>query len=381
MSWTLPLTDVRLTEEDVAAYLAVLESGWLTMGPRTREFELAFARRFGVRHAVAVSSGTAALHLALLAAGVGEGDEVLVPAMTFVADAAAVRYCGATPVLVDSIGPEDLNLDPEDAARHIGPRTRAVLATHWLGYACDLAALERMCRQHGLLLIEDCAQSITARDADGRLTGTVGAAGCFSFFSKKQLALGEGGMILTSDETIAANARSLRSHAMTSMTWDRHRGHAESYDIVDVGFNFRIDEPRAALGLSRLPRVDDDVAHRRELVRRYRERLEGVPGLTIPWTDEDVERASHFGFAILLESEGVRGGVSHELAAQGIQTTHYPAISSLSAYSGHPSRPRADDLAARHLLLPLSSVFTDRDVDLVVGQLTAVLAAFAAPAG
>jgi dTDP-4-amino-4,6-dideoxygalactose transaminase len=380
MSWTLPLTDVRLTEEDVAAFIGVLESGWLTMGPRTHEFELAFARRFGVRHAVAVSSGTAALHLALRAAGVGEGDEVLVQDMTFVADAAAVRYCGARPVLVDSIGPEDLNLDPEDVARHIGPRTRAVLATHWLGYACNLAALERLCRQHGLILIEDCAQSITARDADGRLTGTVGTAGCFSFFSKKQLALGEGGMILTSDDAIAEGARSLRSHAMTSMTWDRHRGHAESYDIVDVGFNFRIDEPRAALGLSRLPRLDGDVASRRQLVRRYRERLAEVPGLTIPWTDDDVERGSHFGFAILLGSEEIRGRVARELADRGIQTTHYPAISSLRAYRDYAGQPRAEDLAARHLLLPLSSLFTDREVDLVVGHLRQVLAAHAAPA-
>ncbi len=210
MSWTLPLTDVQLSEEDIAAYLAVLERGWLTMGPRTGEFEYAFAERFGARHAVAVSSCTAALHLALLGAGIEPDDEVLVPAMTFVAAPAAVRYCGARPVLVDSVGPEDLNMDPVQAAEHVGPRTRAVLATHWLGYACDLSALESLCREHGLILIEDCAQSITARAADGRLTGTVGVAGCFSFFSKKQLAVGEGGMILTSDDALGAKARSLR---------------------------------------------------------------------------------------------------------------------------------------------------------------------------
>ena len=174
VSWTLPLTDVKLSEEDVAAYLGVLESGWLTMGPRTSEFETVFAERFGVPHAVAVSSGTAALHLALLAAGVGQGDEVLVPAGAFVAGAAAIRYCGAHPVLVESIGPEDLNLDPRDAQARVTPRTRAVLATHWLGYACDLEALERLCARHGLILIEDCAQSIAARDTRGRLTGTVG---------------------------------------------------------------------------------------------------------------------------------------------------------------------------------------------------------------
>ncbi len=378
MSWTLPLTDLELSEEDIAAFLGVLESGWLTMGPRTREFEVAFAERFGAPHAVAVSSGTAALHLALLAAGLGAGDEVLVPAMTFVAGAAAVRYTGARPVLVESIGPEDPNLDPRDAERLVGPRTRAVLATHWLGYACDLEALERICREHGLVLIEDCAHSITACDAGGRLTGTVGLAGCFSFFSKKQLAVGEGGMILTADEALAAKARSLRSHAMTSMTWDRHRGHAESYDVVDIGFNFRLDEPRASLGLSRLPRLDADVARRREQVRRYRERLSDVAGVTIPWTDEDIERGSHFGFAIFLDTGEKRDRIARELDRRGIQTTRYPALTSLGGYRDHPPCPRAEELAARHLLLPLSSTYGEREVDLVLSHLTQLLAPGAA---
>jgi dTDP-4-amino-4,6-dideoxygalactose transaminase len=374
MSWTLPLTDVELTDEDVAAYLGVLGSGWLTMGPRTREFEKAFAEQFGAPHAVAVSSGTAALHLALLGAGIEPGDEVLVPAMTFVAAAAAVRYCGAHPVLVEPMGPGDFNLDPDDAARLVGPRTRAVLATHWLGYACDLAALERLCQEHGLILIEDCAQSIAARDDAGRMTGTVGAAGCFSFFSKKQLAVGEGGMILTSNQALADKARSLRSHAMTSMTWDRHRGHAESYDVIDIGFNFRLDEPRAALGMSRLRRLGADIEWRRALVRRYRSLLRDVPGVMIPWSDEDVERGSHFGFAILLERADVRDRIANELADHGIQTTHYPSLTSLSEYRGHPPRPCAEDLAARHLVLPLSSTFIEPEVDLAVDHLRASLA-------
>ncbi len=381
MSWTLPLTDLELSEEDIAAYLGVLESGWLTMGPRTREFETMFAQRFGAPHAVAVSSGTAALHLALLASGLREGDEVLVPAGTFVAGAAAVRYCGAQPVLVESIGPHDFNLDPADAEARVGPRTRAVLATHWLGYACDLSALERLCERHDLLLVEDCAQGIAARDCDGRFTGTVGSVACFSFFSKKQLAIGEGGMILTHDEALAAKARSLRSHAMTSMTWDRHRGHAESYDIVDVGFNFRIDEPRAALGLSRLRRLDADIARRRELVRRYRARLRDVPGVSIPWSDDDVERSSHFAFAIMLDRAEVRDSIVRELALNGIQTTRYPALTSLSAYRDLGPRPRTEDLAARHLVLPLSSTYGDREVDLVVDQLTSLLTVAAARTG
>jgi dTDP-4-amino-4,6-dideoxygalactose transaminase len=375
VSWEIPLTDVVISEEDISAVMDCLESGWLTMGPRTQQFEAAFAEMCDVPHAVAVSSGTAALHLALLAAGIGAGDEVLVPAMTFVAGPAAIRYCGATPVFIESCGTDDLNLDPQDAADHVGPRTRAVLATNWMGYACDLPALEQLCHEHGLLLIEDCAQSITATCADGRGTGTVGNAGCFSFFSKKQLCVGEGGMIITSDEDLAAKARLLRSHAMTTVTWDRHRGYAENYDVVDVGFNFRLDEARSALALSRLPRLHDDVERRRTLVRLYRERLAGLPGVTIPWSDEEVTRASHFGFPIVLGTPAERDRVIGELDAQRIQTTWYPALTDLSAYRDHPRRPRTEDIAARHFLLPLASTFTEHEVDVVVDRLSAAVAA------
>jgi dTDP-4-amino-4,6-dideoxygalactose transaminase len=374
MSWQIPLTDVVLSEEDIAAVLECLEGGWLTMGPRTDKFERAFAEFCDVPHAVAVSSGTAALHLALLAAGIGPGDEVLVPALTFVAGAAAVRYCGATPVFVDSIGTTDLNLDPADAAQLITPRTRAILATHWMGYACDLEALGQLCSEHGLVLIEDCAQSLTARAADGRLTGTVGTAGCFSFFSKKQLSTGEGGMVITHDEAVAAKVRSLRSHAMTSVTWDRHLGYAESYDVVDIGFNFRLDEPRAALGLSRLPRVVAGVEQRRELAHSYRERLRSIDDIEVPWDDDSVERSAHFGFTIIVPTPEERERVVHELSDRGIQTTCYPAIPNLTAYQDHPRRPVAEDLSARHLLLPLASMYTEREVEQVVTQLTEVLA-------
>jgi dTDP-4-amino-4,6-dideoxygalactose transaminase len=224
-------------------------------------------------------------------------------------------------------------------------------------------------------MIEDCAQSITARTTDGRLTGTVGHAGCFSFFSKKQLSVGEGGMVTTSDPEIAAKVRSLRSHAMTSVTWDRHLGYAESYDVVDLGFNFRIDEARAALGLSRLARLDQDVATRRALVRHYRRLLQHVAGVSVPWTNEDVERASHFGFPVMLETGAERDRVAAVLAARQIQTTWYPAITTLSAYREHPRQPRAEEIASRHLVLPLSSTYTTDEIELVVDGLKEALAA------
>src|SRR3984885_260006 len=212
--WRVPLTDIVVPEQDVQAVLDCLESGWLTMGPRTKAFEQALGEFVGTPHAVTVSSGTAALHLACLAAGVGPGDEVIAPAFTFVASASAARYVGAEPVLCDVKSAQDFNIDPADVARRITPRTKAVVAVHFCGYPADVLELRALCDEHGLTLIEDCAQAIGARiDDSGRQVGTVGQLGAFSFFSKKQLCVGEGGMVTTGDEALADSVRLFRSHA------------------------------------------------------------------------------------------------------------------------------------------------------------------------
>ena len=374
MNWRLPLSDVKVSEEDVEAVLECYRGGWLSMGPRIHKFEQAFAEAVGAPTAIAVSSGTAALHLSLLAAGVGPGDEVILPALTFVAAAHAVRACGGTPVLCDSIGPQDFNMDPADVATHITPATKVILATHWNGYVCDVDALQRLADEHGLLLIEDAAQAILARAPDGRSAGMLSSAGCFSLFSKKQLCVGEGGMVTTADEALAAKVRSLRSHAMTSVTWDRHRGHAESYDIVDVGFNYRMDEPRAALGLSRLPRLVADIENRRAQVRAYRAGLADLDGVTVPWDDDAAERSSHFVFAALFADRDARDAVRATLTEAGLQTTWYPAITMFSEYASVGSRPRAEDISTRHLALPLASSYTLDDVALVVRTVRDALA-------
>ena len=331
----------------------------------------------GVPHAVAVSSATAALHLALLAAGIGPGDEVIVPAFTFVASASAVRYTGAEPVLCDVSDPLRFNLDPQDVERRITPRTRAVVAVHFCGYPAEIVALRSLCDEHGLALIEDCAQAIGARlDDAGTQVGTVGDLGAFSFFSKKQLCVGEGGMVSTAREEFAERVRLLRSHALSSSTWDRHRGHDPAYDVVDVGFNFRLDEPRAALGLSRLPRLEEDIATRRALVRSYRERLAGLPGLELPWEERAVERASHFAFVVLLADRERRDRFRAELAAGGVQTTWYPALHSFTEYGRYAppgGLPRALETAERHCALPLSSTMDESALEVVVETVGAAL--------
>ncbi len=375
--WRVPLTDIAVPEQDVQAVLACLESGWLTMGPRTGAFEEALAEFVGTPHAVTVSSGTAALHLACLAAGLGPGDEAIVPAFTFVASAAAVRYTGATPVLCDVSSPREFNLDPADVARRITPRTKAVIAVHFCGYPARMAELRALCDEHGLVLIEDCAQAIGATvDADGRHVGTVGELGAFSFFSKKQLCVGEGGMVSSASAEHAERVRLLRSHALTSSTWDRHRGHDPAYDIVDIGFNYRIDEPRAALGLSRLQRLPDSLASRRETVRAYRERLAGIDGLELCFDEEAVERSSHFAFPVLVSDRERRDRFRDELKDAGIQTTWYPALHSFTDYGAFAPAdglPAATEVAARHCALPLSSSTTTEEVETVVDAVRSAL--------
>lgn len=369
----IPLFDVRLSDAEVAAVEETLRSGWLTMGPRTQAFEEAFAEHLGVSHALAVSSCTAALHLAYLAAGVGPGDEVIVPAITFVASAAAARYCGATPVLADIVGPHDPSLDPEDAERLIGPSTKAICAVHYAGYAAPMADLRALAGAHGLALIEDAAHAPSAGwPGDERKLGTLGLAGAFSFFSNKVLSCGEGGLLATDDDAVAEVVRSRRSHAMTSGTWDRHRGHAAGYDVVGLGYNYRLDEPRAALLLARLAGLEDDIARRRRLVHRYRELLGDLEGVALPYTAEEVDRSSCYVMPVVLEDAGQREPLRQQLSERKVQTSVlYPAIHEFSAYEGASGRPlpRAERFARAELTLPLYPHLTERDQDRVVEAL------------
>jgi dTDP-4-amino-4,6-dideoxygalactose transaminase len=375
----VPLFDVRLTDDDVAAVEATLRSGWLTMGPQTQELERAFADHLGARHAIAVSSCTAALHLAYLSAGVGPGDEVIVPSITFVATANAARYCGATPVFAEIRGQHDLGLDPEDVERRMTPRTRAVCTVHYGGYASAVQELRVMCGERDVALIEDAAHSpsATAVGSEQKL-GTFGLAGAFSFFSNKVLSCGEGGLLSTDDDGVAEQVKSLRSHAMTSGTWDRHRGHSAGYDVVGLGFNYRMDEPRAALLTARLEGLEDDIARRRQLVHRYRGLLADVPGLTVPYRDDEVDTSSCYVMPVMLEDAEVREPLRAKMLEQRVQTSVlYPAIHEFSAYEGSTegSLPRAELAARTELTLPLFPTLTESDQDRVVSVLRESLVA------
>jgi dTDP-4-amino-4,6-dideoxygalactose transaminase len=363
--WAVPLSDVSVDDAIVDAVDEVLRSGWWSMGPKVAEFEEAFGDFIGAR-ALAVANGTAALHLALLAVGCGPGDEVILPSLTFVAAANCVAHTGATAVFCDVIGSHDLNMNPDDVERAITPATKAIVAFHYGGHPCRMDALVELAKRHGLALIEDAAHAPGAR-FDGRMCGTIGDIGCFSFFSNKNLPVGEGGMLVTSDPELAKRLGLLRSHGMTRLTWDRHRGHAGSYDVVDVGFNYRLDELRAAMGLVQLERLEAGNRARARIVARYRSELGGIDGLVMPFADADVTAAHHLA-VILLPRASDRDRFRAALEAERIQTSvHYPPIHHFTAYERRDSRalPVTEEIAERLVTLPLYPDLSDVAIEAV----------------
>jgi dTDP-4-amino-4,6-dideoxygalactose transaminase len=376
-TWRVPLSDIAVSDEMTTAVAETVASGWWSMGPRVAAFEGEFAEFCGTKHALAVANGTAALHLALLAVGCGPGDEVVLPSLNFVAAANAITHTGASPVFCDIRGENDLNLDPEDVEAAVSERTKAIIALHYAGFPCDLSAVAAIADRDGFAVIEDAAHAPGSQHG-GRSCGAIGEAGCFSFFSNKNLPVGEGGMVVTDDDELADRIRLLRSHGMTTLTWDRHRGHAHTYDVVAGGFNYRLDEVRSALGLVQLRRVGEENRQRARLARRYREALDGVRGVTMPFADRiGDESFSHHLAVILLPTDRRRDEIQQELALRRIQTSvHYPPIHAFSHYHDMPMRrplPRTEAVAPRLLTLPLFPHLSEQQVDEVVDALLEAL--------
>jgi dTDP-4-amino-4,6-dideoxygalactose transaminase len=359
----LPVFDVRVEQEDLDAVEATLRSGWLSAGPQTEAFEREFAEHLGAKHVLALSSCTAALHLACIAAGIEPGDEVIVPSLTFVATANAVRYCGGRPVFCDLVGGEgnDLNIDTDQVESLITERTKAVIPVHWAGYPVRIDALSEICERGGLTLMEDCAHAPWA-DFDGRQLGTFGIAGCFSFFPNKVLGVGEGGALCTDSDEVADRVRRLRSQGMTATTIDRHRGSAMSYDVVELGFNYRFDDLRASLIRPRFARLGDEIANRRRIIDRYRELLADAEGVGVAYSGNDLSQSSCYLMGVLVEPE-LRSQVRNRLRDEhGVQTTVYPATHELGGYVrefGEVSLPKTEEAARRLFSIPLYPHMTD----------------------
>jgi len=364
------LSDTNFDQAEEQAVLDVIRSGWLSLGPRTSEFEQRFTEFVGADHAIAVSSGTTALHLAIESLGIGPGDEVLLPSYTFVATANAVRHAGAVPVFVDITSDIDLNLDPDKLEAAIGPKTRAVMVVHLAGYIAEMNRIGEIARQHDLFVIEDACHAIGATyDGDGELAGRsagmLGDAGCFSFFANKNLVTGEGGMVVTNDQQVAKRARLGRSHGMTKSSWDKAKGRATGYDVVQAGYNYRPTELTSALGMVQLAKLPGNIQRRGELVQIYRQRLSRLP-VVVPFADRGDHGAHHI-VPVLADRADQREPLRDALLELGVQTSvHYPPVHHFTHFQDCRCRPgelsQTEDAAAREFTLPLHTGLTDQDV-------------------
>ena len=354
------------------ALTEVIDSGWLTMGHRVRQFELAFAELHGVADAVAVHSATAALQLMLAAFDIGPGDEVLVPSLSFVATASVVVHAGARPVFVDIDAVDRPHMSVGDARRCITPRTRAITVMHYGGYGMDLAPWRALADEFGLFLFEDAAHA-------AGLVGRVGVhtdAAAFSFFPNKNMTTAEGGMLVVRDEARRSQARLLRSHGMTASTLDRDRGRSAGYDVVGCGHNYRMDELRGALGVVQLARLPGWNDVRRDLTLRYRDRLATeLPQVLVPF-DAAHPTTAHI-LPVLLPPGTDRTAVMAGMRKTGVQTSmHYPPIHRFAFYLrtfGEIAVPVTEAFCARQLTLPLHPRLSNADVDRVVRSLGTAL--------
>lgn len=356
MQYKTPLFDLNYGRPEEKAVTEVLQSKWISMGKETAAFESAFGEHLGTKNVVAVTNCTAALHLAMVVLGIKEGDEVIVPSFTFVATVNAVRYVRAKPVFVDIKGTDDLSIDPDDVMRKITARTKAIVVMHYAGFSADVDAIMKIARERKLYVVEDAAHAPDA-EYNGKKLGTIGDIGCFSFFSNKNITCAEGGALTANSSGYARRARLLRSHGMTSISYERAKGHAVDYDVVELGYNYRLDDIRAALLLAQLKRLKKDVKRREALVQEYRRLLANVDEIEIPYKRHPY-RSSYYIMPVILnprQAKITRDEVRKRMQSNGIQTSvHYPPVHKFKSYADYACHlPRTEHAAMYEITLPL----------------------------
>lgn len=379
LSFHLPLIE----EDDIQAVVDVLRSGWLTTGPKAVQFETEFARYVGAPQAIAVNSGTAALHLALDAIGLGQDDEVLIPTLTFAATGEAVLYFRARPVLVDS-SPGTFNLDPDRIERAITSKTKAIVPVHFAGRPCEMSRIRDIATRHRLAVVEDAAHALPAARL-GRRVGAIGDITCFSFYATKTITTGEGGMATTANPDYADRMRVMRLHGISKDAWKRYTAEGSwRYDILAPGYKYNLTDLQAALGLSQLAKSDAMWKRRSLLADRYTRALFGLDAYETPAIESDIQHAWHL-YVVLL-NRGVlridRDRVIEELRERGIGTSvHFLPLHTHSYYRNRwgyqpGDFPIAEDFADRCISLPLYPAMSDEDSDAVIEALSDVAARY-----
>lgn len=371
--WKIPLFKISFDAKENEAVCAVINSLWLTMGEVTERLERRFAEFAGAKHAIAVSSCTAALHLANLSLDIGEGDEVICPSLTFVAGANSILYTGAKPIFAEITSLGDFNISPVDIEKKITKRTRAIQVLHYAGFPCDMDRVLDIAKRYNLRIVEDCAHAIGA-EYNGKMCGVIGDIGCFSFFSNKNMTTGEGGMITTNNDELAKKIRLMRSHGMTSLTLDRHHGRTINYDVVELGFNYRIDELRSAIGIVQLEKLPANNIRRKEIVELFRKRLMEISGIEFPFCNSYGVSSNHIHPSLLGKGINRYEFINH-MKQKGIQTSiHYPPIHLFDFYRrsfgyNEGMLPLTEEVAKRELTLPLYPSMKDDDVHYVCDRI------------
>jgi dTDP-4-amino-4,6-dideoxygalactose transaminase len=370
----LPIAKPDLSEDEIAEVVDTLRSGWLVYGPKTQRLEQEFAAMHGAKHAVAVSSCTAGMHLALLAAGIGPGDEVITSTLTFCSTVNVILHAGATPVLAD-VCADDLNIDPAEIARRITPRTKAIMPVHYAGQACRMDEILALARLHGIKVIEDAAHCAGA-SYRGQPVGAIGDAAVFSFYAIKNMTTGEGGMVTTDDDALADRIRLLRNNGMDASAWNRYSAAGSPfYSVLEPGFNYRMTDLEASVGLHQLRRLSGFNARRAELAARYTEAFAELPEVETPTLRPEVDSNWHLYVVRVSGLDIPRDGVINELKQRGIGTAvHFLPVHLHPYYREHMGFKPGDYPVAEHeferlISLPLFPLMQDRDVDRVVNAL------------
>ncbi len=378
----LPFSRALIEEDEINAVVEVLRSGWLTTGPRVREFEAAFAKYIGSEHAVALSSCTAALHLALAAIGIGEVAEVIIPTMTFASTAEVVLYFKARPVLVDC-APGTFHIDPQQIERAITSRTKAIIPVHYAGHACDMDAILDIAQRHGLKVIDDAAHALPAL-YHGKMVGTLADITCFSFYATKTMTTGEGGMITTANQEYADRIRMLSLHGISKDAWKRYTAEGSwRYDILEMGYKYNLTDMQAAIGVAQLAKCDRMCSRRNALAARYNEALRELEAFKLPVVPEGLSHAWHL-YVIEVNSACLhidRDRVIEELKLRGIGTSvHFIPLHLHTLYQGLGYRrgqfPNAEERFQGAISLPLFAAMSDEESDRVIEALHDIASEF-----
>lgn len=367
MAYQIPLFNLNFDECEAKAAYDTIRSGWISTGPKCAELEELFAKMLGAKYAVSVTNCTDALHLCCMLCGFGPGDEVICPSLTFAASANCIRYVGATPVFADIVGPEHINIDPADIEKKITSKTKGVVVVHMAGYPAKMDEIMEIAKKHNLKVVEDACHGPLS-EYKGKKLGTIGDCSAFSFFSNKNISTGEGGMFVTNSEELAAKAKLLRSHGMTTMSYQRASGHATEYDIVELGYNFRLDDIRASIAIEQLKKLPGDLEKRISVRKRYLENLSNVKGLVIPFEDCKEFTSNYIMPVILTEgNKERRNAIREKIHEAGIQTSvHYPAIHKFSIYKDYGVvLPQTEYVTEHEITLPMYAALTMEQVDFI----------------